>query len=192
MDRCRSLLSSLPASSANAESGKGGEEVMERREEKEGGGVGTEGSCLADNSWSMSLAEDTPTSSTSDTGSEVTTEMGNVTFDLRSLSEDQLHSLEEVSVLLPAVRVWLDWVAGQEGFWLPFLSPQNRTDLYVTNTCTHTLTHSRTCARTRTHTHTHTHTHTTYSMYLCLQWSCSGGSDSTSGQMPPIIPYPCQ
>ena len=103
------------------------------------GRVGADGSGLArsgEDSWSTSLADGTSTSSNSDTGSEVRpSEAGNVTFDLNSLSEEQLCCLEGVSMLLPAVRVWVDWLAGQEDFWLPFLSPQNKEDLYVIPVC---------------------------------------------------------
>ena len=83
---------------------------------------------VKDGSYSSSL---TGTSSTSDSpslGSEVTGE--EVHFDVTSLSEELLCSLESVSLLLPAVRVWLDWLVKQEPFWVSFISPRNRKDLY--------------------------------------------------------------
>ena len=67
--------------------------------------------------------------STCGVGSEVTVEEGRVVIDLQSLSEEQLSFLAEVSVLLPAVRVWVEWLVIQEGFWLSFLSSQNTADL---------------------------------------------------------------
>ena len=75
-----------------------------------------------------SAGEDTATSADSlsgeATGSEVDVQAGNLTSDL---SEGVC--VEEVSMLLPGVRVWLEWVAEQEELWSPVISRENRTHL---------------------------------------------------------------
>ena len=145
VERCRVLLETLHTSVGASDHGAGVGEGGEGGGEKGGRG---------DSSFGVSggaLRDDAISSSTSDRGSEVATEVDILTFDLASLSEEQLSVLEEVSVLLPAVRVWVEWIARQEDLWLPLLSPQSKTHLYVVRT------------RTHTHTLTLTHTHT-------IQW----------------------
>lgn len=41
---------------------------------------------------------------------------------LASTSPEQLRALDVLSVLLPVVRVWFDWLAHQRGLWSQFVS----------------------------------------------------------------------
>ena len=139
VERCSELLPPTPPGREATGRQKGGGEAagavalgetVEGSDQEVLGSLEERVSQLAvkDGSYSSSL---TGTSSTSDSpslGSEVTGE--EVHFDVTSLSEELLCSLDSVSLLLPAVRVWLDWLVKQEPFWVSFISPRNRKDLY--------------------------------------------------------------
>ena len=117
-ERCRDLLLRHYSDSGDlgdgGDQGEGGEERGTRGQREGVNGDPQTGSA----------AEEAPIM-----GSEDAAVAENITFDLCSLSEEQLVCLDDVSVLLPAMRVWAEWLAAQEDLWCPLLSPQNKSDL---------------------------------------------------------------